>query len=140
MIEVNERRRFRRYPIYCPIEYKCENEEPRGASITLNLSEGGALITTKHEISPDTRLIIKMVLRGEIFFVRAKVVHVQYARDEGLYNVGVEFTQSTFNFTRKFYEEMEAIMLYQRQCSRETGRPISIAEASMKWYGAPGVA
>ena len=140
MIEVNERRRFRRYPIYCPIEYKCENEEPRGASITLNLSEGGALITTKHEISPDTGIIIKMVLRGEIFFVRAKVVHVQYTRDEGLYNVGVEFRQNTFNFTRKFYEEMEAIMLYQRQCSRETGRPISIAEASMKWYGAPGVA
>lgn len=136
-MEIEDRRRYSRYPIYCPIEYRCEDSGPIASSVTLNLCEGGALITSPGYIPPATRMIIKMSLKGETFFVRARVVHVSAAADNDVYNTGVEFLQNPFNFVRKLYEQVETIMLYQHQYSNEAGRPITLAEASMKWFGAP---
>jgi len=132
-----ERRKYPRYPIYCPIEYRPEGSAPPGTCITLNLCEGGALISTRKQLPAGATLIIKISLRGEIFFVRAKVVHVEYEEKGGIYTIGVEFQQNPFSFVRRFYDELEAIMLYQRQYAKETGRPISLAEASINWYNLP---
>jgi c-di-GMP-binding flagellar brake protein YcgR len=137
MIDMVDRRRFPRYPIYCPIEYRCEDDAPADSSITLNLCEGGALISTNRRLGPGARLIIKIALKGEVFFVRARVAHVELEETTGIYNIGVEFVQNPFNFVRRFYDELEAIMLYQRQFAKETGRPISLAEASLNWYNLP---
>ncbi|MCM8761484.1 MAG: PilZ domain-containing protein [Candidatus Omnitrophica bacterium] len=132
-----ERRRFPRYPIYCPIEYRCENDAPAGSSITLNLCEGGALISTDKRLETGSRLIIKISMKGEIFFLRARVVHVEHDDTIGVYTIGVEFLHSPLDFARKFYDELEAIMLYRRQFAKESGRPISLAEASINWYNLP---
>jgi c-di-GMP-binding flagellar brake protein YcgR len=133
-MEFEERRRYRRYPLYCPIEYRCEDDSPIEASITLNMSEGGALISTEEPLTADTRMILKVCFKGEVFFIRARVVHVQNEKGGKAFSVGVEFLQNPFDFTRKFYEELEAIMLYQRQYSYEAGRFVTLSEASMKWY------
>lgn len=136
-MDVIERRKHRRYSVYCPIEYKREDDSPIDICVTLNLSEGGALIATREPISPGTEIIVKITLKGEIFFVRAKVVRVENHNDASVYNVGVRFEQNSFNFVRRFYEEVETILLYQRECIRETGRQVSLPEASMKWYNTP---
>lgn len=133
-----DRRRFPRYPVYCPIEYRCEDGSPIDSSVTLNLSEGGALITSNRFIPPSTKLIIKMSLKGQPFFVRARVVHIKSDKGSDSYSVGLEFLQNPFNFVRKFYEQLETIMLFQREYSIEAGRPVTLAEASMKWYSSPG--
>ena len=132
-----ERRKYRRYSVYCPIEYKREDDNPIDACITLNLSEGGALISTEKPIPPATRIIIKIILKGEVFFVRARVVHVEPEKDTGVYNIGVQFEKSSFSFIRRFYEEIETILLYQREYAKQTGEQITLPEASMKWYNAP---
>jgi hypothetical protein len=137
MIDMTERRKFPRYPIYCPIEYKCADNAPPTTSITLNLCEGGALISTKKKIVSGTGLIIKIEFKGRIFFVRAKVVHVEFEERNRVYNMGVEFVRDESDFIRRFYDELEAIMLYQRQYGKEIGRPISLAEASLNWYNLP---
>lgn len=133
-----DRRKFTRYPVYCPIEYRCEDGSPIDPSVTLNLSEGGALITSNRFLPLSTKLIIKMSFKGQPFFVRAKVVHVRSEKGSDTYSVGVEFLQNPFNFVRKFYEQIETIMLFQREYSAEAGRPVTLAEASMKWYSSPG--
>ena len=66
--------------------------------------------------------------------MRAKVVHVEFEEANQVYNIGVEFQQNPSDFVNRFYDELEAIMLYQRQYSKETLRPISLAEASLNWY------
>jgi c-di-GMP-binding flagellar brake protein YcgR len=137
-MEIEDRRRYPRYSIYCPIEYRCEDGGPLDASITLNLCEGGALITTPRYIGPSSRIIIRITLKGRVFFVRARVVHVSAAQHSDVYNTGVEFLQSPFDFVRRMYEQIETIMLFQMQYSREAARPVTLAEASMKWFGAPG--
>ena len=137
MIDMDERRKYPRYPIYCPIEYRSEDSEPVDRSITLNLCEGGALISTKRQLERGAKLVIKIALKGEIFFMRATVVHVEFEEANQVYNIGVEFQQNPFDFVSRFYDELEAIMLYQRLYSKETARPISLAEASLNWYNLP---
>ena len=131
---MEDRRRYNRYPVYCPIQFKTEDQRPRAASVTINLSEGGALITTDAQVEiPDT-MIIKIRMKNEEFFIRSRVVHVQYGPDNGLYNVGLEFIDTPVEFRERFYEELEAIMLYQRNYTNEMGKDISLAEASVRWY------
>lgn len=132
-----ERRRFRRYSVHCPIEYKCENDNPIDSSITINVSEGGALLCAKKPIPQESKIIIKMHLKGEVFFIRARVVYVDSVPEQGLYKIGVQFMQNSFSFIRRLYEEIEAIMLYQREYSKETGEQISLVDASKKWYNLP---
>ena len=131
---MEDRRRYNRYPVYCPIQFKTEDQRPRTASVTINLSEGGALITTDAQVEiPDT-MIIKIRMKNEEFFIRSRVVHVQYGPDNGLYNVGLEFIDTPVEFRERFYEELEAIMLYQRNYTNEMGKDISLAEASVRWF------
>ncbi|MBN2453188.1 MAG: PilZ domain-containing protein [Candidatus Omnitrophica bacterium] len=129
-----ERRKHRRYSVYCPIEYKCEDDNPVDSSITINVSEGGALICTHKPIVPQTKVIIKMLLKGEVFFIRAKVVHSELDEDKGTYKIGIQFTENSFSFIRRLYEEIEAIMLYQREYAKQTGEQISLLDASKRWY------
>ena len=134
MAEVTERRRFKRYSVYCPLQYKSEGRMPREPSISLNISEGGALISVNRKLDDAASLIVKMFLRNEEFFIRSRVVHIERSSDKDPYGVGIEFLERTAGFAMKFYEELETIMFYQRHYSEEMGRPISLAETSMKWY------
>ena len=136
-MDMVERRKYRRYPVYCPIEYRRADDNSIDSSITLNLSEAGALISTRKHITPDTRLVIRIILKGDVFFVRARVVHIEPELDKNVYDVGLEFMQNSFSFIRRFYEELESIMLYQRECSQRSGRQVTLPEASMQWYNSP---
>lgn len=131
---MEDRRRFSRYPLYCPIQFKCEDASPREASVTINLSEGGALINSQRLVETPGNLIIKVNMKNEEFFIRSRVVHVQCGPEDGSYNIGVEFINAPADFRGRFYEELEAIMLYQRECRNESGKDISLAEASARWY------
>lgn len=134
MAEFTERRRFKRYPIYCPIQYKSPDSPPQEPSISLNISEGGALISVNRKLDEMAGIIIRIFLKNEEFFIRSRVVHVQRFSDKDPYNVGVEFLDRTPGFSMRFYEELETIMFYQKSYSEEMGKDISLAEASMKWY------
>ncbi len=131
---MEDRRRFPRFPIYCPLQYRCEDTNPRDTSITINISEGGALISTRRFVEIASNLILRFILKNKEFFIRAKVIHIQYEKGEGLYSIGVEFVDRPPDFVSILYGELETVMLYQKRYSEETGRAISLAEASMKWY------
>jgi len=134
MAEFTERRRFKRYSLYSPLQYKGQDSLPKEPSISLNISEGGALISVNRKLDDAAGLIVRMFLRNEEFFIRSRVVHTERFSDKDPYSVGIEFLERTTNFAMKFYEELETIMFYQRHYSEEMDKPISLAEASMKWY------
>lgn len=132
-----ERRRFKRYPLYCPIQYNCEEHELEDPSITLNISEGGALISTRKPIEKTSVIKIKIALEHKHYTLEAKAVHIHPEMEKGLYSVGLEFIDRPSDFRDKFYEEVDAIISYQARCSLEAETEVSLAEASMKWYGNP---
>ena len=129
-----EKRRHERYPIYCPLEYKAEDVQPKEPSITLNISESGALISAKRELAVSSNVILKFKLRDEMFFIIGKVRHVRQYDGGNSYDIGVEFWDRPKTFTKKFYEELEGIRDYQRRYKEEQGDDISLAEASLNWY------
>ncbi|MDD5423090.1 MAG: PilZ domain-containing protein [Candidatus Omnitrophota bacterium] len=134
MADQTERRRFLRFPVYCPLQYRCESKKMRDESITLNISEGGALVSTREPIDIGTDIAVRICLSRGVFFITASVRHIRKESEGGPYNVGIEFKEQTPDFTRGFNEEMGALSLYQRQLCDEEDREISLTEASMKWY------
>ena len=132
--DTQEKRRYERYPIYCPLEYKAEDSQPKEPSITLNISEGGALISAKRDLAVSSNVILKFKLRDEMFFIIGKVKHVQPGENSGGYDVGIEFWDRPKTFTKKFHEELSGIRDYQKRYKEEQGDDISLAEASLNWY------
>jgi len=134
MADFNERRRFKRFPIYCPLQYKVEDSSPKKNSISLNISEGGTMLSTDRTVEVGSSLIVRMHLARSEFFVRAKVVHIQHPMGWAANNIGVEFLDKASAFILKFYEEVEGVMRYRKLYSEEMGKDVSLTEASMKWY------
>jgi hypothetical protein len=100
----------------------------------LNLSEGGALISTRRELPFSSNVILKFKLRDELFFLIGRIKHSRLEETSDAYEVGVEFWDKPRAFAKKFYEELEAIMNYRKKCADEQGGEISLAEASLNWY------
>jgi hypothetical protein len=131
---MEERRRFPRYSILSPVGYRSERYGYKEDSVTINFSEVGAMISTTKRLDITTNLIIRFVLRGEEFFIRGRVVHIQKGPDERPFKIGVEFMERPYEFIKKFHEELETIILYQKQYEKETGSGMPLSEASARWY------
>lgn len=134
MIEFTERRKFKRFPIYCPLVYKAEGNLPRERSISINMSEGGAMMSSNRCLALGANLIVRLLLAKREFFLRSRIVHIQQQSTSDPYYMGIEFLDKRADFILKFYEEIEGIMHYRKLLSEENGREATLAEASMKWY------
>lgn len=134
MMDMVERRRVKRYSIYCPLQYKGEDAIPSDSSMSMNMSESGALLTMERPVEIGENLIVRLFMKGKEFFVRSRVVHVERLQNKDPYSVGVEFLEKAPEFLMRFYEELEGIMFFQKRYGEELDKEVSLAEASMKWY------
>jgi len=60
---------------------------------TANMSKGGMAIETPHEIKPDTRVKVALVLPGKEVLLSATVKHCTPHKNGKLFFVGVEFDE-----------------------------------------------
>jgi hypothetical protein len=128
------RRRCERFPLYCPVEFKTKDASPKEASVTLNISENGALILARRAMALYSNIILKFNMGGELLFLIGEVRHTCLGRDGGAYEIGVEFWDKPRAFKDKFNAELTGIMDYQKRYKEEQGGEISLAEASLNWY------
>lgn len=131
---VEEKRRYERYPIYCPLEYKDENVQPKESSVTLNISEGGALISARRKLEVSSNIIMKFRLKNDLLFLIGKIKHVRQDVVGDSYEIGVEFRSKPRTFVRRLYEELDEIRALQKRQSEQRGAEISLAEASIEKY------
>jgi Tfp pilus assembly protein PilZ len=103
-------------------------------AITLNMSEGGAFISTHNLIGTGTALSLRLLLQDAYISVAGRVVHAIKEDRSNLSNIGVEFINRTSEYINRFNKEIDAITIYQRQSSDRNGREVSLAEASLNWY------
>ena len=132
--DVHDRRRYPRFSIYCPIQYTAEGKRAMERAITLNMSEGGAFISTHNLIGTGTALSLRLLLQDAYISVAGRVVHAIKEDRSNLSNIGVEFINRTSEYINRFNKEIDAITIYQRQSSDRNGREVSLAEASLNWY------
>jgi c-di-GMP-binding flagellar brake protein YcgR len=133
-----EKRRFLRHPMCFPLIFSVvksplnKRSKPEKTE-TKNISRGGLLFSSRIEVSEGAVILIKIPFQTKIFKVKASVVHCQKNSDTGLYDIGVKFSRSREAFKVKLIEQMYLISEYRDLQSMQSGRQLSLQEASQEW-------
>ncbi|MDD3088410.1 MAG: PilZ domain-containing protein [Candidatus Omnitrophica bacterium] len=130
-MEGSEKRRFIRHLLVSPLEFKEADEQPEKTE-TVNVSEGGLMFLSKRNVLEGKLIDIQMPLYDKVFHIKAKVVHSQ-ADETGLYRVGVSFANFADAFKVKLIEQIYLIEEYRVLRSLQTGKEMSLQEASKEW-------
>ena len=135
---MEEKRRFIRHPLCFPLSYKIVDktaqDEGKGAiSNTLNISMGGLLFAAKRPVDTGSIIIIKMPFENKVFNIRARVVRCEKNPETKLNNIGVRFYRTNDAFKVKLIEQIYLISEYRDLKSVQTGKEISLEEASREW-------
>ena len=133
MLPLKERRRFIRHPICYPLEFEHISRKIIEKTKTVNLSEGGLLFLSKHQLKTGEIILIKLPIQDKIFKVKAKVMHVSKDEDANLFNIGVSFYRYADAFKVKLIEQIYLIDEYRILRSVQMGRDITLKEASEEW-------
>jgi c-di-GMP-binding flagellar brake protein YcgR len=131
---LNDRRRYARFSVLAPVEYNYEYNKPKEPTRTLDLSEGGALISTRGFIGRGSNLTLGLFLKSGYTTLRSRVAHIErQARGDG-YRAGLQFIEPSKDYINNFRREIDDLELFKIRCSREAGRPIPLSEASSRYY------
>jgi len=137
-VVVEEKRRFIRHPLCFPLSYEVVDKGARGGvkesrSSTLNISMGGLLFAAKRPVDAGSTIIVKMPFENKVFNIRAKVVHCDKSPETKLNNIGVRFYRTNDAFKVKLIEQIYLISEYRDLKSMQTGKEMSLEEASREW-------
>jgi len=137
-MQVIEYRHFIRHPLCLPLSYKViekslKREQENIHSRTIDVSLGGLLFPSKHQVDPESRIAIKMPFENKVFNVRAQVVRCIYNAETKLYDIAVHFLRTQEAFKAKMIEQIYLIAGYRDMLRLQLGKEISLEEASRKW-------
>jgi len=130
-----EKRRFIRHLLVSPLEFQMADDEGGNfeRTQTVNVSEGGLMFMSKSDVAVGTVINIQMPLYDKVFKIKAKVEHVVKEASTGLYRVGVSFLTYADAFKVKLIEQIYLIEEYRVLRSLQTGKEMSLQEASKEW-------
>lgn len=136
--QIIERRHFIRHPLSLPLTYKVINpglgqsrEDMRAQ--TSNVSVGGLLFPGKRSVEPNSMIAIKMPFEDKMFNIKAKVVRCVNNPETKLYDIAVSFFRLHEAFKAKMIEQIYLISEYRDLLILQSGKEVSLAEASRKW-------
>jgi len=136
--QIIERRRFIRHALSLPLVYKVmkqtEGHDRQDLqSETIDLSIGGLLFPAKHSVKPNSMIEIKMPFKNKIFNFKAKVIRCVNNPETKLYDVAVSFFRLHEAFKAKMVEQIYLISEYRDLFNLQSGKKITLEEASRKW-------
>ncbi|MCF7869658.1 MAG: PilZ domain-containing protein [Candidatus Omnitrophica bacterium] len=136
--KAQEKRRFLRHSMCFPLTFSIikgslkKKSKPEKTE-TKDISRGGLLFSSKTGVSEGALIQIKIPFQTKIFRVKANVVHCQKNSDTGLCDIGVKFSRTKEAFKVKLIEQMYLISEYRDLQSMQSGRQLSLQEASQEW-------
>ena len=137
-LQIIERRHFIRHPVSLPLVYKVihpglgQSREDLRAQ-TSNVSVGGLLFPGKHSVRPNSMIAIQMPFEDKVFNVKAKVIRCVNNPETRLYDIAVSFFRFHEAFKAKMIEQIYLISEYRDLLILQSGKEVSLAEASRKW-------
>lgn len=137
-LQIIERRHFIRHPLSLPLVYKVikQAKDQRRLDLqseTINVSIGGLLFPGKHPVKPNSMIEVKMPFENKIFNFKAKVVRCVNNTETKLYDIAVSFFRLHEAFKAKMIEQIYLISEYRDLLNLQSGKEISLEEASRKW-------
>lgn len=137
-MQLIENRKFIRHPLCMPLAYKVlgasqKDEKEAEHAQTLNVSLGGLLFSSKNRIKAGVRIVINMPFEDKMFKVKALVVRCTKNAETGLFDVAVSFQRIQEAFKVKMIEQIYLISEFRDLLSLQTGKHVSLEEASKKW-------
>jgi c-di-GMP-binding flagellar brake protein YcgR len=138
IVSTVERRRFIRHPLSLPLAYKIISAVKKSGpedseSQTSNISLGGLLFPAKKPVKKNAFVLISMPFEGKTFNIKAKVLRCNFNSETRLYDIGVKFFRLHEAFKVKMIEQIYLITEYRDLLSLQTGKEVSLEEASRKW-------
>jgi len=137
-MQLIESRNFIRHPVYLPLSYNIVEKslKKNSKSIrakTTNVSLGGLLFPSKRPVGPKSRIVIKMPFENKVFNVKAQVVRCIQNSETKLYDIAVNFSKAQEAFKAKMIEQIYQIAGYREMLRVQSGKDISMEEASRRW-------
>ncbi len=137
-MQVVEYRHFIRHPVCFPLSYKVieksgNKDQENIRSETANVSLGGLLFPAKYPVDPKSKIAIKMPFEDKVFNVRAQVIRCILNSETKLYDVAVNFLKTHEAFKAKMVEQIYLIASYRDMLRIQSGKEISLEEASRRW-------
>ena len=131
---MDDKRRFVRHPVCYPLEFEHAPKKIREIDQTINISEGGLLFLSTHDVKCGSIIILKLPLQDKLFKVKAKVVHTEPDKENpDMYDIGVSFYRYSDAFKVKLIEQIYLIDEYRAIRSVQLGREVTYKEASNEW-------
>ena len=133
-----ERRRFIRHPISLPLVYKViksgvSQSREDMKSETNDVSIGGLSFPARKPVKADSVIAISMPFEDKVFNIKAKVVRCNNNPETKLYDIAVNFFRLHEAFKVKMIEQIYLISEYRDLTILQSGKEISLEEASRKW-------
>jgi len=133
MTQLDERRRFTRFPPNIPIEIEIE----LGKNVLIDkdflndISLEGLSFKFTFSIDQGKTININIPLDKSKFRIKAEVKWCEAT--DGLFNIGVKFLDSTDSFKAKIYKQLRQIEAYKFEVFERDGRELTFNEAAKEW-------
>lgn len=126
---MKERRQWKRYEVAYPIERDDEGDNPLAVQ---DISRGGISFVSCNDIEDNEKVSLQIFLKKKMFNVRALVVYTERNSEQNIV-VGAKFLNPSEEFLELLNKEIEAIVTFRRESSRQTHKTISFNEAADKF-------
>jgi hypothetical protein len=97
-----------------------------------NISAGGICFHSPTPITAGSRIHIEIPIENQPFVADGIVM---WCREDDGYEIGVQFDESTQDFSLRMVEQICHIRHYQKEILTQEGRRLSNDEAALEWIG-----
>lgn len=124
-------RQYIRHPFEIPIKYRTDEKGLIHQDDMRNISEGGLCFRSDEYISKGSEITVSIAVHKPSF--EAKGI-VMWCRDESdHWEVGVQFDNTTTEFSMRMVEQICYIEQYRKDVARFDGRDLSPEDAALEW-------
>ena len=124
-------RKYIRHPSDIPIEYDLEKVVAEKKEYLNNISTSGLSFRSNMQIKTGSLIQIRIPIREPVF--EAEGVVVWCRKNNGYYDVGVEFRDLNAGFGLRMVEQVCHIEQYKKDVLKNERRELSGEEAAVEW-------
>ncbi|MDD5633799.1 MAG: PilZ domain-containing protein [Candidatus Omnitrophica bacterium] len=127
---MDERRKWKRYPIAYPVEQGDELTDI--VFDTVDISQGGVSFCCTQPLKFDEKLSMRIFLKKKMFFIEAVIVYTKKLKDN-FYAIGAKFNNCPEDFPVMLQKEIAEITILHKENNLYKNKSTSFRETSEEY-------